>query len=114
MKNVQYGLQILSLCQGVWVLTLMGFLMWHYLTRSIKNRILEKNALAMGVSYSLLTGATMITSLNDIHQWNSLWQLVVIVGYAFGDYAIVRMVFHVQRNQQTKKNIEDYIKKNKK
>src|SRR4051812_8416561 len=98
-QYVEYGLQILALCQGVWVLTLMGFLMYHNIRRSIKNRLLEKNALAMGVSYSLLTGATMLTSLNGVHNWNSLWQIVVIIGYAFGDYAIVKMVFHVNKNQ---------------
>ena len=110
---MNYALQILTVCQAVWVLTLMCFLMFHYAVRSIKNRLLEKNAISIGISYCLLTVGTMISSLNGLYQWNTLWQGLVIVGYALGDYAIVRMLFHVQRNRVQKKILEDYIKNNK-
>jgi len=112
-QGINAALQILTVCQGIWVLILIGFLMWHYVYNSVKNRILEKNALAMGISYSCLTVASMISSLKGFYDWNSAWQIIVIVGYALGDYVIVKMLFHTVKNRETKKRLEDYIEKNK-
>lgn len=109
MEEMKYVLQILTVCQGVWVTTLMGFLMWHYIFKSMKNRYLEKNALAMGVSYCCLTAGTMISSLHGMYEWNDVWQITVIIGYAFGDYAIVKMLTHVTRNKKTTKVLRKYI-----
>lgn len=115
MKNTfEYIIEILTICQGVWVVTLMGFLMYHYIVKSIKNRILENNALAMGVSYSLLTVATMMTSIRGVFHWYEPWQVLVIIGYIFGDYTIVRMLKHTTRNDKTTKIVRDYIKNSEK
>lgn len=112
-NTINYILQILTVCQAVWVLTLMGFLIWHYVWRSVKNRFLEKNALTMGVSYSLITVCTMISSLKGFYDWYSLWQIIIILGYAFGDYAIVKMLFHVTRNYKTQQMVKEYIQREK-
>lgn len=112
-NTINYVLKILTICQAVWVLTLMCFLMYHYTVKSIKNRYLEKNAIAMGISYCLITTCTMISSLKGFYNYNDLWQIIVIIGYAFGDYAIVKMLFHVTRNERTKTILKDYIAKNK-
>lgn len=111
-QYLNYGLEILTICQAVWVLTLIIFLMWHYMNKSIKNRVLEKSALAMGFSYSLLTVCTMITSLKGVYDYNDLWQIILFVGYVFGDYAILRMLKHTTKNEKTKKVLKQYINDN--
>lgn len=87
--------------------------MYHYIVKSVKNRYLEQNALFMGISYMLLTGATVISSLKGVYNWYDPWQLIVMISYVFGDIVIVKMLWHVSRNDQTKKVLNEYIKKHK-
>lgn len=111
--TIKYIFQIVTVCQAFWVLGIMIFLMWHYVARSLKNRFLEKNAIALGVSYSLMTICTMISSYRGLYEWHSTWYYILFIGYAFGDYAIVKMLFHVTRNERTKRIMKEYIKNNK-
>lgn len=114
MDTIKYIFQIVTLCQAAWVIGIMIFLMWHYVVRSIKNRYIEKNAIAMGVSYSLVTFCTAVTSYRGMYDWHSGWYFLLFVGYAFGDYAIVKMLYHVTRNEKAKKVLRDYMKEKKK
>lgn len=54
----------------------------------------------------------MISSLRGVYDWTDSWQIIVIIGYAFGDYAIVRMLKHTTKNEKTKKVLRQYIKDN--
>lgn len=106
------ALKILTLCQAVWVLTMMSYLMWYYIRKSLKHRIIEKNALLIGLSYIFMTGATVISTLKGFYNWYSVWQILVLVSYLLGDIVIVHVVFHTNRQITARKILEKYIEDN--
>lgn len=101
--SIEQILQILTVCQGMWVFSISLFVLWHYIKVGFTDENMKWHIVSVVISYNLLTMATMITSYNNLYKWNDLWQATVMLAYILGDYAITVMLFRISKRHALKK-----------
>lgn len=112
--TIEKILQLAAACQGVWVVTITGFIVYHYLSLAFRDKELQSHILTIALSFCLLTGCTVISTYRSVYEWNDLWQIMALVAYALADYALVVMLWRVTRKhrvEQRRRRRGEKIKK---